>query len=188
MKDEPYAAVLAEQLHRELSTFNLELEVVEAAEGSIAEAVSASIAETEGDIVGVMNGTGTHKPAVMSKMLLKLLMNYGYTDVVVGERVQNNYPFFRRAITFFSSWFTRLVLGLSYRDPLTAVVVGKREAMKYESFKGCKFALEILSGVPRGRVETVGYIHEEREGHKSKMRWREILYLFRQLWRLRRER
>lgn len=184
-KREPYAFFLEKSLKNHLSELKCEKKIVFAEVGTIAEAVSRAIRMSDSDIVGVMDATGTHKPEDLKAMLAILLSHSDAADVVVGRRIENHYPLFRRIITFCFTWLTKIFLNLSYGDPLSALIVGKKQAMQYKTFKGCKFVLEILSITPQNRVLEYCYVHKERKGHKSKMRFREGFYLLRQLVRLR---
>jgi len=183
VKDEPYAKQLQHDIHKVLGG---NCEVLFQHEEGIANAVWHGINRAKGELVAVMDGDGSHSPLDLAVMV-KSLEESPNIDVIVGNRIINYYPFSRKILSLFCAWLTRNFLSLHLQDPLSALIVGKREAMQFNNFNGCKFLLDIVAKKPRNKVATYPVIHKPRRNHKSKLKPIEGVYLLKQLLRLKRE-
>lgn len=185
VKDEPYAEQLRYEIYKHLKGY--ECEVLFQHEEGIANAVHHGIQRAKGEIIAIMDSDGSHSP-----LDLLLMINYleksPNTSIVIGERFITYYPFHRKMLSRFCAWLTRNFLQLDFCDPLSAFMVGKREAIRFNNFNGCKFLLDIIVKTPKDQVATFPVVHRHQDGHKSKLKPIEGIYLLKQLLRLKLER
>lgn len=181
VKDEPYAEQLKYEIHKHLKGYDCE--VLFQFEEGIANAVYHGIQRAKGNIIAIMDSDGSHSP-----LDLLLMVNYleksPKANLIIGERFINYYPFHRKMLSHICAWITRNFLNLKVKDPLSAFIVGKKEAIQYNNFVGCKFLLDIIMKVPKDQIATFPVVHRPRNGHKSKLKMIEGIYLLKQLVRL----
>jgi len=180
VKDEPELPQFLLRLHSQIP---FKHEVLVQREEGITFAVWKGLQKARGPIVVIMDGDGSHDPRYISQAVSLL----NGKNVVLGYRKWNQYPFTRRFLSLACAWLTRNWLRLPYRDPLTAFIVGRKEAIKFEPKNGCKFALDIICGLDASCVVELPIIHKPGVNHKSKLKPIEGLYLLVQLVRLKRE-
>lgn len=183
VKDEPYAEQLKREIHRFLGS---NCEVLFQREDGIANAVWHGINHAKGQLIAVMDGDGSHSPFDLA-MMVNYLEKTPDKNVIIGKRFISYYPLQRKILSLFCAWLTRNFLHLDLQDPLTAFIVGKRNAMQFNNFTGCKFLLDIIAKNPRDKIATWPTIHKPRKGHESKLKPIEGIYLLKQLLRLKRE-
>lgn len=180
VKDEP-------NLHQFLSNLHANIpfrhEVLVQREEGITYAVWRGLQNAREPIVVIMDSDGSHDPRYVRKAV-ELLDG---KQVVLGYRKWNLYPFSRKVLSLACAWLTRHWLGLPYRDPLTAFIVGRKEAINFKPRNGCKFALDIVAGLEPASVVEMPIVHKPVANHKSKLKPIEGLYLLVQLLRLKRE-
>ena len=181
VKNEPYAKTLEHEIHGFLKEY--ECEVLFQCEDGITNAVWHGIKRAKGNLIAVMDSDGSHSPFDLL-MMVNYLEKSPCHDIIVGQRIANHYPLHRKMLSLTCAWLTRNFLRLNLDDPLTAFIVGKREAMQFKKFNGCKFALEIIAKTPRRRIATWQTVHRHRNGHKSKLKPIEGFYLLKHLLRL----
>ena len=181
VKNEPYAQIVVEKIHCDLS--DIPHEILLQTEEGMANAVWHGIQRAKGEYVAVMDADGSHRPSDLLAMVKRL--ESSNVDLVLGSRRWLYQPLHRKIISLACAWFTRHFLGLNLRDPLTTFVAGKREVMQFQNFKGSKFTLEILMSVPLNRVAEHYVINEPRKEGKSKIKLVEGVYLLKQLLRAR---
>ena len=180
VKKEPYAKTLEHEIHEYLKDYNCE--VLFQCEEGITNAVWHGIKRAKGNLIAIMDSDGSHSPSDLL-MMVNYLEKSPSHDIIVAQRF-NCYPLHRKILSLACAWLTRNFLGLRLDDPLTAFIVGKREAMQFNKFNGCKFALEIIAKTPRSRIGIWQTIHRYRNGHKSKLKPIEGIYLLKHLLRL----
>jgi len=180
VKNEPYVQIVVEKIHNYLSEFPYEI-LLQTEEG-MADAVWHGIQRAKGEYIAVMDADGSHKPLDLLAMVKHLELSN--VDLVLGSRRWLYHPLHRKIISLACAWFTRHFLRLNLRDPLTTFVVGKREVVQFQNFKGSKFTLEILMSMPLNRVAEHFVVNEARKEGKSKIKLIEGVYLLKQLLRL----
>lgn len=184
VKNEPYAQTLEQEIRKFLQAYNCE--VLFQREEGITNAVWHGIARAKGDYIAVMDSSGSHLPHDLLMMVNHLEKSSSH-DIIVGQRITNQYPVHRKIVSLACAWLTRNFLGLNLPDPLTAFIVGRKEAMQFTKFVGCKFALEIIMKTPRSRIATWHTTHRHMNGRKSKLKPVEAVYLLKHLLRLKHE-
>ena len=179
-KNEPNLPQFLSYIHK---TVPFKHEVLVQREEGITYAVWQGIQKAKESIIVIMDSDGSHDPHYVRRAV-ELLDG---KSVVLGYRKWNLYPFSRRVISLVCAWLTRHWLGLPFRDPLTAFIVGRKEAIRFQPRNGCKFALDIVVGLDPASVVELPIVHKPVGGHKSKLKPVEVLYLVLQLLRLKRE-
>lgn len=181
VKDEPYASVVVQRIHRCL--LDVPHEILIQRENGYANAVRHGIQRARGDFIATIDADGSHSPFDL-RVMVKMLETFD-CDLVLAQRRWLHHPLYRRVATLGLGWLTRRMLGLKLCDPLSTFMVGKREAMMFDDVHSSKFTLEILARLGTERVLEYDVVNEPRKQGKSKNKPIEAIRLLKQLWRLR---
>lgn len=114
-------------------------------------AVRYGMAQSNGDVVGFIDGGGDLKPESLPLMLDTL--NWNDADIVIGSKVHPlskvSYPFMRRLFTWVYQMFVRLLFDVNIRDTQVGMKIYKRKVLEDVLprllVKQFAFDIEILS-------------------------------------------
>jgi len=147
-KNEPYLSTLIARIHREVKsphTIHVQKE-----EG-LSNAVMEGVRKSNGDVIAILDGDGSHNPQYID-LMASLLSRY---DVVVGSRYtsakmrgNSEDSAIKSLISVITCKAVNVLFKLKIKDPMSGFVVMKRRVFdKLRSLLkpvGLKFLLEIL--------------------------------------------
>jgi dolichol-phosphate mannosyltransferase len=147
------------------------------ADKGLSAAVVDGFGAARGALLGVMDADLSHDPALWPRLLAAL---DGGAEVAVGSRRvpgggADRWPWHRRVFSGFATLFSRTLLGLRLRDPMSGFFAVRREvftrARPSLHPKGYKILLEIVvkSGVAPEKVVEVPFIFKDRQQGYSKL-------------------
>ena len=127
------------------------------------------LGQTEGDIIALMDGDGSHRPEDLNNMLSRI----GEYEIALGSKLieggRSSDTLERRAVTLAFSLLTRLILWVNIKDPMTGFMVAKRDIFNRIKLKprGFKVVIEIVYK-SKARVVEVPILFRERKMGSSK--------------------
>ncbi len=123
----------------------------------------------KGDIIALMDGDGSHRP----KDLLNMLSKIGGSEIVLGSKLirggHSNDSLGRKIVTLAFAWFTRSILWVNIKDPMTGFMVAKKDIFNKVELKprGFKVVIEAVYK-SKAKVTEVPILFCEREAGSSK--------------------
>jgi dolichol-phosphate mannosyltransferase len=143
-------------------------------------AVVDGFAQARGGTLGVMDADLSHDPALWPRLLEAL--DRGAEASVGSRRVPgggaDHWPRHRRLMSTLGTLFSRIVLGLALRDPMSGFFAVRREVYERGRARlrprGYKILLEILvkCRVPPTKIVEVPFLFKDRRQGHSKLGWR----------------
>jgi dolichol-phosphate mannosyltransferase len=127
------------------------------------------LSQARGDIIALMDGDGSHRPEDLNNLLRRI----GEYDIALGSKLieggRSSDNLGRKAVTLAFSLFTRLILCVNIKDPMTGFMVAKRDVFDGIELKprGFKVVIEILYK-SRAKVVEVPILFRERKMGSSK--------------------
>ena len=127
------------------------------------------LGQTEGDIIALMDGDGSHRPEDLNNMLSRI----GEYEIALGSKLieggRSSDTLERRAVTQAFSLLTRLILWVNIKDPMTGFMVAKRDIFNRIKLKprGFKVVIEIVYK-SKAKVVEVPILFRERKMGSSK--------------------
>lgn len=100
----------------------------------------------KGDIIALMDGDGSHRPLDLLNMLNSLVD----CDIVLGSKLiqggRSSDAFERKIVTLVFSLLTRLILWEDIKDPMTGLMVARRDVFSSIKLnpKGFKIVIEVV--------------------------------------------
>jgi dolichol-phosphate mannosyltransferase len=169
-----------------LQTDEIKIKLIKRKEKGLATAVIRGFAETDAQILGVMDADLSHPP----NLIPTLLRNIETFDLVLPCRNMNGggaekWPIHRKLTSMFATSLVKFV-GVKARDPMSGFFLIKRSVIDSVELSpiGYKILLEILvKGKYKNFIE-VPYIFRNRTVGNSKMNWKIILIYLKHLWKL----
>lgn len=149
------------------------------------------LCRAKGDVIALMDGDGSHRPEDLNSLLGKI----GEYDIVLGSKLikggLSNDTLGRKAVTIVFSKFTRLILGVDIKDPMTGFMAAKRCVFKDLALKprGFKIVIEIAYK-SQAKIGEVPILFRERLAGSSKAGFnakglREVFLIIKLLFELR---
>lgn len=123
----------------------------------------------KGNIIALMDGDGSHRP----EDLINMLSETEKYELVLGSKLikggHNDDSLGRRMVTLAFAWFTRLILWVDIKDPMTGFMVAKKDIFNKIELKprGFKIVIELVYK-SRAKVTEVPISFREREAGFSK--------------------
>lgn len=127
------------------------------------------LGQTEGNIIALMDGDGSHRPEDLNNILSRI----GEYEIALGSKLidggQSNDTLERKAVTLAFSLLTRLILCINIKDPMTGFMVAKRDVFNRIRLKprGFKVVIEIVYK-SKAKVVEVPILFRERKMGSSK--------------------
>ncbi len=140
--NEPLIQPLIERVHESLSFVDHEIVVVDKSDRSpviptarvfrqnsrgLGRAVLEGVAAARGGIVAIMDGDFSHRPQDLAAVVKRL----GSHDFVLGSRYvsqgKNLDTPYRRVVSMFFNRIARLFLGLEFADPMSGLIVIRKD-------------------------------------------------------------
>jgi len=160
--------------------------------GGLASAVLAGAAAARAPILTVMDSDLSHPPEFLPTLLAAMTDG---VDLTIASRYIpgggiDQWPFYRRAISYLATRLVRIVLGIQVYDPVSGFFAVRRSLLLDQPYAamGYKILTEILARHPNSRVVEVPYRFVNRQGGSSKLSTSEITTFAQLIWRLRRRR
>jgi len=104
------------------------------------------LSRSTGDIIALMDGDGSHRPQDLLRMLEKI----DEYDIVLGSKLVKggmscDTPG-RKIVTLAFAWITRLILWVDIKDPMTGLMLARRDVFRNIKLKprGFKIVIEIV--------------------------------------------
>jgi dolichol-phosphate mannosyltransferase len=182
-KDEPAIQKLIDEIHKTIKQ-NHEIIIVDKSkvlprvEGAkvirqrsdgLGNAFIEGLSHAKGDIIALMDGDGSHRPEDLRNMLSKI---EGH-EIVLGSKLikggHNNDSLGRKIITLAFAWFTRSILWVDIKDPMTGFMVAKKDIFNEIELRprGFKVVIEAVYK-SKAKVTEVPILFNEREAGSSK--------------------
>jgi len=146
-------------------------------------AVMAGFAQSDRDLLGVIDADLSHDPVVLPRLVLGLRDH----DLSIGSRYNaesrvEKWPWYRKVISQAGVFFARRLTGV--RDPLAGYFFLHRKVIEGMSLTspGYKILLEILVKGHFERFMEVPFIFRNRQFSSSKLNWTEYYLFAKQLW------
>ena len=123
----------------------------------------------KGDIIALMDGDGSHRPLDLLNMLNSLVD----CDIVLGSKLiqggRSSDAFERKIVTLVFSLLTRLILWEDIKDPMTGLMVARRDVFSSIKLnpKGFKIVIEVVYK-SKARVIEIPISFCERKAGSSK--------------------
>lgn len=114
--------------------------------GSLGTAFLEGFRKTKGDVVVLMDGDGSHRPEDLPRLIDAL----DGAEIVIGSKFvaggRTEDSFARRVVSRAFGTFTRVILGIRVRDPMSGFMAAKREVIERTRLnpKGFKVVLELV--------------------------------------------
>jgi dolichol-phosphate mannosyltransferase len=127
------------------------------------------LGHAKGNLIALMDGDGSHRP----EDLINMLSEIEKYELVLGSKLikggHNDDSLGRRMVTLAFAWFTRLILWVDIKDPMTGFMVAKRDIFNKVELKprGFKIVVELVYK-SRAKVIEVPISFREREAGFSK--------------------
>lgn len=203
-KNEPYINTLISEIHRELKDIKHEIIVVDKSEKSpkiinaklviqksdgLGNAFLEGLSESNGDVVVLMDGDGSHGP----KDIRNLLNKIDRYDIVVGSKYIGGSkvedPFYRVAISHCANSIARFILGLKIKDPVSGFAAIRKSVLNNIKLNpiGYKIITELIYKATKKEykiTESVFTFHKRKKG-QSKFNFKEIFRFVKLILRLR---
>jgi len=183
IKDEPAIQVLIDEINNEIKQ-NHEIIIVDKSKvtpdiqdariisqksDGLGNAFVEGLSKSKGDVIVLMDGDGSHRPADL-KALLSKLEEYDIalgSKLIKGGRTQDTIS--RKAITIAFSLLTRFILWIDIKDPMTGFMAAKKSVFTDLQLKprGFKIVIEIVYK-SKARVIEVPILFQRRLMGSSK--------------------
>ena len=133
-------------------------------------AVWKGIQESNGELIVVLDGDGSHSPNAIPRMIDMLNSR---TCLVVGSRYcKGGYSYdstLRKIVSLVYCFIARLVLRTKIKDVMSGFWVGRREAFKFNPSRNFKFGLQLIKK-NKGYIVEYPIVFEKRKSGRSKMK------------------
>jgi dolichol-phosphate mannosyltransferase len=159
-------------------------------ERGLAGAVTYGWAQTDADLIGVIDADLQHPPELLPELLREIVSG---ADIAIASRYiqahsMDTWSPVRRLISRASSLASKTVQNprLKVTDPMSGFFVVRRECIAGIEFQsaGFKLLLEILAKGRIRNVKEIPYKFELRQHGKSKANFMTAVHYFSLLWRL----
>jgi dolichol-phosphate mannosyltransferase len=182
-KDEPAIQQLVDEINRTIKQ-NHEIIIVDKSKvrpdikgakvisqrsNGLGNAFVEGLSQTEGDIIALMDGDGSHRPEDLNNILSRI----GDYEIALGSKLveggRSSDTLERKAVTLAFSLLTRLILWVDIKDPMTGFMVAKRDIFNRIKLKprGFKVVIEIVYK-SKAKVVEVPILFQERKMGSSK--------------------
>jgi dolichol-phosphate mannosyltransferase len=182
-KDEPAIQQLIDEINRKIKQ-NHEIIIVDKSKvkpnikgakvisqrsNGLGNAFVEGLSQTEGDIIALMDGDGSHRPEDLNNILSRI----GEYEIALGSKLieggRSRDTLERKAVTLAFSLLTRLILWINIKDPMTGFMVAKRDIFNRIRLKprGFKVVIEIVYK-SKAKVVEVPILFRERKMGSSK--------------------
>ncbi len=158
--------------------------------------LSAAVVEAfgiaRGELLGVMDADLQHDEQILPRMIDALADN----EFVIGSRAApggscGDWSLVRRLASWSATVTTRMILGVSIRDPMAGYFALRRDVFERAqprlSPKGWKIMLEIFCLARPEPVTEIGYVFRTRDAGRSKLSMKVVGQCLRNLFELRRK-
>lgn len=129
-------------------------EIISQKSDGLGNAFVEGLSHAKGDIIVLMDGDGSHRP----KDLINMLSTIEKCDIVLGSKLveggKSDDSCARQITTSAFAWLTRLILWIDIKDPLTGMMVIRKDVLNKIKLnpRGFKIVIEI---VYKSRANTI---------------------------------
>lgn len=130
-------------------------EVIIQESNGLGNAFVEGLSHANGDVIALMDGDGSHRPLDLLNMI-DMICEY---DVVLGSKLvrggKSCDTLGRKIVTIIFSWITRLILWEDIKDPMTGLMVARRDVFNRIKLNpsGFKIVIEIVYKSRAKRIE-----------------------------------
>jgi dolichol-phosphate mannosyltransferase len=120
--------------------------IIDQESDGLSNAFMEGLSHAKGDIIALMDGDGSHRPLDLVNMLDKI----GEYDIILGSKLvpggKSSDAFGRKIVTLTFAWITRFVLRVAIRDPMTGLMVARRDVFDNIRLnpRGFKIVIEVV--------------------------------------------
>ncbi|MBN2829260.1 MAG: polyprenol monophosphomannose synthase [Candidatus Cloacimonetes bacterium] len=145
------------------------------------------------DFIVEMDADFSHNP----DDILRMLNEIEHNDLVIGSRYSEginvvNWPFKRLLLSYFASWYVRIITGMPFSDPTAGFKCYRRKLLENINFDsiisdGYSFQIEMKyrAWQKKFRIKEIPIVFTERRDGQSKMSSEIVYEAIWNVWKLR---